>query len=782
MRSLKRYVHVYPLTWALLVVHIFFIVIDYKVFSKLYSNPFLAFGIGILTIIMQVQLIKILSFSNQRISTILTVLLLVIYTILYTFYYYQHIPLDYALLYSNFDLIFYKESLQSIFSILSFTYLLYFVFIVILIYFLNKKYFFISSIPSKSQLNKKIIFLTILINILLINAPSESTNNIFKFIQSMKYFYKAKKEIILLDTNKYPYMNINKISHIFEKTDDKPHVFILFMESFNGLFVGAKAKNGKEVTPYFNQLKEKGLYVNNFYGHSIQTAKGQFATFSGVFPSVYSKVFTTYGNLNLYGLPSVLNDYGYTTVFTKAYKSLSFDNTRNYAEKLGFKYIDSMGEKKYLNKKDKEYIWGWGLQDDIYYQKFFKYLDNIHDKDQTKPIFASLTTVSNHMMFNKIPKNQKYLYPQAKTNYTNFINSMYLADKYLMTFFEELKKRNYLKNSIIIVTGDHSWPSGNHGYWHNETSFYEEFFKTPFLILWNGKIKPTTNFITSSQIDIAPTILDMLNIKTKNHFIGKSIFTKKTEESILLVQPYNGTFIIAQKEKIKYVKHLKDEKEYLFDLNSDPKELENILDNIKHKNILGVLKRDVQKLLYNNELIKQNRIFPPNKDKYKTIKRRNKIKHHFTLKVKQQYKNIRHIDAKHFDTNIKTFYIDTIDFLNAKEFIHRSLGKLNYYSNFFTEIEGLFNVKIAGDYDIKIASDDGYRLFIDGKKVSEFKTGRPMKSNIYKIYLAKGMHNIKLYHYQGYGKVGLNISYKFVLEKKYKIFGINSKEIFFDNF
>ena len=648
--------------------------------------------LGLMTIIIQVQLIKFLSFGRKRVSCFLTLFLFLFYAFLYVFYYTQKTAMDFSLIYENFQLLWYKESLQSILSNLPMAFLFYGIFLAIIFYILEQRYHLFSEVYCQKKRGGLTLLLLFFSNIFLLVTPGNS-NMIAQMYQSIQYFYTKKS--INVTGKKYPYINTNILSNQFQKQKNKPYVFLIFMESYSGLYTDKKAKNGKIITPYFNQLKKRGYYVENFYGHSIQTAKGQFGTLSGIYPSIYSKVFTTYGNLNLYALPAILRDNGYETVFTKAYKSLDFDNTRYYAEKLGFTYIDTLGSKKYIVKEDKPYMWGWGLQDDKYYTKFFQHLDTIHEENISKSIFATLTTVSNHMMFDKIPSNQKYLYPNANTNYTNYMNSMYLSDKYLKTFFEELEKRGYLNNAIVIITGDHSWPSGEHGYWHNETSFYEEFFKIPLLILWKGKLAPAMSGIPSSQIDIAPTILDMLQIQSKNHFVGKSIFQKRTEEAILTVQPYSGTYLTAKKESIKYVKHLQTQKEYLFDFKKDPKESSNLIQNKSYAEITKSLKSATQKLIINEQLIRENRIWPSEKERHHQEEQKN-----FSLIVTQQYKPLRGLDAKRFDALQKAYAIDIVYFLNSHELIHAELGKLNFYHDFRMEIKGDFLVNTEGYYDI----------------------------------------------------------------------------------
>ena len=150
-----------------------------------------------------------------------------------------------------------------------------------------------------------------------------------------------------------------------------------------------------------------------------------------------------------------------------------------------------------------------------------------------------------------------------------YANSMYLSDQQLKVFFTELKKRNYLKNSIIIITSDHGYPIGKHKFINNELGFYEDSFRIPFLMLWKNKISPQRiKNQVFSQVDIAPTLVDLLKLSIqRHHFQGNSIFkSSKRAKPSYLVQPYNGGYLIVVEYPFKYIKHLRTGKKFIFNI------------------------------------------------------------------------------------------------------------------------------------------------------------------------------------------------------------------------
>ncbi|MGZ3769117.1 MAG: LTA synthase family protein [Bdellovibrio sp.] len=390
-------------------------------------------------------------------------------------------------------------------------------------------------------------------------------------------------------------------------TEKKPNIFIVFIESFNANFVESKAPNGQEYTPVYNSWIKRGLYFENFYGQSIQTGRAHFVSLCGLTSGIYGKEFSEFVDKNFRCLPQILKENGYFTVFSKANEDVHFDNTFNFTTKHGFDVMNSMGQG--CNKEAPGTCWGWGIPDRLFYKRAFEFFKK---ENSQKPIFATLATISSHMPFDEVPVSERKIYRDPKNKKERYSNAIRITDEYIKTFFDELAKSGLQDNSIVILTGDHSYPMGEHKNFRSESYAYEENFKTPMLILDFRKqqvVHPGRVRDAYSQLNIASTILDLAGVSTVVHFLGGSLLGK-APEFISMMQPYGGIYFTIVKFPYKYVIYDRTGEEFIYDLSSDPEEHFNLRNEWKDLASLEAFRREVGKTWFVFDLMVQDRVWP----------------------------------------------------------------------------------------------------------------------------------------------------------------------------
>ena len=166
-----------------------------------------------------------------------------------------------------------------------------------------------------------------------------------------------------------------------------------------------------------------------------------------------------------------------------------------------------------------------------------------------------------------------------------------------------------LKNSLVLITSDHAFPLGEHGNFNLESGYHEESFRLPLYVIWDGVLEPRRISRASSQLDIAPTVLDLLSIRdVETSFQGQSIFSKDLA-SIPLIQPY-GKHLSVVRYPLKYRYNTRLKKEYMYHLMDDPMETKNIISQFDESK-LNVFRDELRYIYRINYAIVNNQIKQP---------------------------------------------------------------------------------------------------------------------------------------------------------------------------
>jgi phosphoglycerol transferase MdoB-like AlkP superfamily enzyme len=278
-------------------------------------------------------------------------------------------------------------------------------------------------------------------------------------------------------------------------------------------------------------------------------------------------------------------------------------------KRAGFTEVRSAYE--FISKNERNKIWGYGPEDSLFYKTFFTYLDRRKTETGGKPVFALLATIANHMGFNRMPDSMKMLYPKPVNIEQDYANSIHLSDHQLKDLINLINQRSFLSNTIIIITGDHSFPINEHGYSHNENGYYDESFRIPFLVLWNGRLSAQRiSDCAYSQVDIAPTILDLAAIRGgRNSFMGRSLFLGNNPcKPVYLIQPYHGVYLESIRYPYKYIYHRKSGAEYMFNLSLDSSEKKDIIHQVPAE-LLTMMRNDIFSIFLNQRILDENVLY-----------------------------------------------------------------------------------------------------------------------------------------------------------------------------
>jgi hypothetical protein len=388
----------------------------------------------------------------------------------------------------------------------------------------------------------------------------------------------------------------------------RPHVIVLFLESWSALYGDKARPDGRKLTPVFDEKRREGLTFDHFYGNSVQSSRGHFAALCSIIPMVRAKEFVDIPNTRLHCLPQLLKEHGYRTSFQSATDEPDFDFAQQWFVRVGF---DDVRFAPNRTLAPDPALWGVGVQDDVFYERFFKTLDERVAREPGVPQLAVLANASHHYPFDKNPKHVPE--PGYATKYRrNYVASLSAADAWLSTFYAELDRRPAFRDAIVIVLGDHSFPADEHGIHFNGLGSFEEAFRTSFVLRWNGHVPPqVVTDRAASQIDLAPTIVDLLQIRGKTHFTGTSLVAGGDERPpVPLVQPYDGVHLAAVRWPFKLVRHESASQEHLYDLSQDPEEERERIHDKALAAEVSSLRETIVRIHASEAILRANRVWP----------------------------------------------------------------------------------------------------------------------------------------------------------------------------
>ena len=195
-----------------------------------------------------------------------------------------------------------------------------------------------------------------------------------------------------------------------------------------------------------------------------------------------------------------------------------------------------------------------------------------------------------------------------KWRYQNYIKD-YLAcvksvDDNIGRVLRYLKENNLEDNTIVVVTSDQGFYLGDHGFF-DKRFIYEESLRMPFMVKYPKMIKAgTVNEDIITNIDFAPTLLELAGITTDQKMQGTSfvpILKGKTPQdwqdgmyyhyyeypSVHMVKRHYG--IVNKEYKLARFYYDVDEWE-LYDRYKDPNEMNNVYNDPEYADVVEELK------------------------------------------------------------------------------------------------------------------------------------------------------------------------------------------------
>jgi len=448
---------------------------------------------------------------------------------------------------------------------------------ILLLYFVLRKKFLDNSLESKSNTKTRLLtgfgllILPLLSFILVKNTTVEITRNRYNnelakngihslfaaFINNdLDYntFYTTRSDdenfkelhnLLKSENSKYlseqPYDISRQITNSGE--EKRYNVVFITVESLSGEFLGYKGSKLGRITPNLDALADSSLFFSNLYAIGTRTVYGLEAATLGAPPKPGQSVIKRPNNENMFSLGQIFKTRGYDLKYIYGGHGY-FDNMNNFFSHTGYDIVD----KNDFSKEEITFANIWGVCDQDLFNRTLKECDKSFADG--KPFLNHLMTTSNHRPFS---------YPDGLIDIpslTGRAGSVKYCDYAIGEFIHKASVKPWFNNTLFIILADHCAGSAGKA----ELPFME--YQIPFIIYNPGLVHPQKISKLCSQIDVAPTLLGVMNWSYKTKFFGKDIVKMAPEEERAFISNYqklgyiknNGLTILSPQQKITHYK------------------------------------------------------------------------------------------------------------------------------------------------------------------------------------------------------------------------------------
>ncbi len=283
----------------------------------------------------------------------------------------------------------------------------------------------------------------------------------------------------------------------------RKNVMHITLESMSAKFL-TEFGDTKGLMPNLTRLSKEGLFLANMRATGTRTVRGLEALTMSVPPTPGQSILRRPGSENLFTIGAVLQDRGYETKFLYGGHGY-FDNMNGFFADNGY----AIGDQGDMNTEDIHFANAWGVADEDLFDFSIKHADASYAAG--KNFFNMVMTTSNHRPFT---------YPDGKIDIPSpggRDGAVKYTDYAIGKLIEKASAKPWFKDTIFVFVADHTDSVAGRA----ELDFNK--YHIPCIIWAPDFIAPKRIDTLTSQIDVAPTILGLLNTSYRSRFYGTDV-------------------------------------------------------------------------------------------------------------------------------------------------------------------------------------------------------------------------------------------------------------------
>lgn len=264
----------------------------------------------------------------------------------------------------------------------------------------------------------------------------------------------------------------------------------------------------RKIAPNLTKLASKSIVFTDAYSVSSYTAKSLPALLASRYPSTLYRdgwFFTGYSPANLF-FPELLQKRGIRTLAGMAH--MYFKRSKGLAQ--GFDVWRLVPGITFDPQTD----------NDVTSNKLTKLAIDILKKPKNtgKQFFA---------WFHYMDPHDKYIKHKESPDWGNkardrYDSEVFYTDLWIGKLLTWAKKHPWWKNTALIISADHGEAFGEHGEYRHAFALWQELTHVPLMFYFPG-VKPRRIDAATSDIDLAPTICDMMGVPESKTFEGRDL-------------------------------------------------------------------------------------------------------------------------------------------------------------------------------------------------------------------------------------------------------------------
>lgn len=431
---------------------------------------------------------------------------------------------------------------------------------------------------------------------------------------------------------------------------EKPNLIYIFADQLRYYSVGY-AGDKKALTPNIDALRgESTDLCQTVSGHPV-CAPYRASLFTGKYTTSTGMVINEIRmNTNHHTFADVLNENGYESAYIGKWHLYAAELGNHYDPKNSYipKGRDRLGFNGYFAGYNFRHEYSPGTAyyhldspEKIYYDKYepdaqidlaVEQLERLSAGEAPFALFLSIGTPHDPWVPENVPEeylkrfaDTEFEYPpnylpendphadawarliqEERSQLTEWMRVYYAMtanlDDNVGRLMKEIHRMGLDENSIVVFTSDHGELFGAHGR-RAKNIFYEEAVRVPMVMRWPGHLESgAIRKCVMNTVDIMPTLLSLMKLPIPAEVEGRDLSRcvtgemKSEEGALMMCTGPTADWADGQEwrafrtRRYKYAVYLSDGREFLFDLERDPYEMDNLAGKREWKEIEDEMK------------------------------------------------------------------------------------------------------------------------------------------------------------------------------------------------